>query len=93
MCGILDAEKGKKKLVMKALRTAWPAVLESFFVALVGMVDSFMVSGLGSYAVAAVSLTTQPKFICLALFLAINIAVSALVARRKGQEDRDRQAF
>ena len=89
MCGILDAEKGKKKLVMKALRTAWPAVLESFFVALVGMVDSFMVSGLGSYAVAAVSLTTQPKFICLALFLAINIAVSALVARRKGQEDRD----
>ena len=89
MCGIIDAEKGKKKLVIKALRTAWPAVLESFFVALVGMVDSFMVSGLGSYAVAAVSLTTQPKFICLALFLAINIAVSELVARRKGQEDRD----
>ena len=30
---------------------AWPAVCESFFVALAGMVDSLMVSSIGSYAV------------------------------------------
>ena len=81
--------KENKGLVARALQVSWPAVLESFFVALVSMVDSFMVSGLGSYAVAAVGLTTQPKFICLAFFTAINMAVSALVARRKGQGDRD----
>ena len=34
-------------------------------------------------------LTTQPKFISLCLFMALNVAVSALVARRKGQQDRD----
>lgn len=73
----------------KAVQVAWPAMLESFFVALVALVDSFMVSQLGAYAVAAVGLTTQPKFICLALFFAINTSVSALVARRKGQGDRD----
>ena len=89
MSSVLDKIKGNKALVVKALHVAWPAILESFFVALVAMVDSFMVSGLGSYAVAAVGLTTQPKFICLALFIAINMAVSALVARRKGQGDRD----
>lgn len=70
--------------VKKALKIAWPAVLESFFVALVGMVDSLMVSSLGEEAVAAVGLTTQPKFLFLALFIAMNIAVSAVVARRKG---------
>lgn len=78
-----------KKYIKNAANVAWPAVLESFFVALVGMVDSFMVSIVGAYAVAAVGLTTQPKFICLALFIAINTSVSALVARRKGQGERE----
>ena len=78
-----------KDHIKRALVVAWPAILESFFVALVAMVDSFMVSILGAYAVAAVGLTTQPKFICLAVFIAINTAVSALVARRKGQGDRE----
>jgi len=34
-------------------------------------------------------LTTQPKFIGFALFIALNVAVSALVATRRGQQDRD----
>ncbi len=80
---------GNKEYIGKAARMAWPSVVESFFVAFVGMVDSMMVSKLGSYAVAAVGLTTQPKFIGLAMFIATNVAVSALVARRKGEEDRE----
>lgn len=78
-----------KKHVKTALVVAWPAVLESFFVALVGMVDSLMVSRLGTYAVAAVGLTTQPKFLGLALFIATNVSLSAITARRKGQNDRE----
>lgn len=78
-----------KKYIRDAFQMAWPSVIESFCVAFVGMVDSMMVSRLGSYAVAAVGLTTQPKFICLAMFIAVNVAVSALVARRKGEEDRE----
>lgn len=85
----LQKVRENKKFVITAARVAWPAIIESFFVALVALVDSFMVSQLGAYAVAAVGLTTQPKFICLALFIAINTSVSALVARRKGQQDRD----
>lgn len=67
---------------------ALPAIIESFFVAFAGLVDSFMVSSLGSDAVAAVGLTTQPKFMGLALFFAINVSLSALVARRVGENKR-----
>ena len=65
---------------------AWPSIVESFFTAFAGLVDSLMVSSLGSYAVAAVGLTTQPKFVGLSLFFATNVAISALVARRRGEE-------
>ena len=77
-----------KALLRETLRMAWPAVLESFFVALAGMIDTMMVASLGTYAVAAVGLTTQPKFIALAVFFSCNVAVSALIARRRGQGDR-----
>ena len=63
--------------------------MESFLVSLVGMVDTFMVSSLGVYAIAAVGLTTQPKFIGLAVFISLNVAVSAIVARRKGEGNRE----
>ena len=63
-------------------------MIESFFVAFAGLVDALMVSSLGSDAVAAVGLTTQPKFIGLAIFIAINVSLSALVARRVGENRR-----
>lgn len=72
--------------IKTTMSMAWPAIVESFFAAFAGLVDSFMVSSLGSGAVAAVGLTTQPKFIGLSLFFAVNVAVSALVARRRGEK-------
>lgn len=78
-----------KNNVNTAIAMAWPSIIESFFVAFAGLVDSFMVSSLGPYAVAAVGLTTQPKFIGLSLFFAVNVAISALVARRYGENRRD----
>ena len=79
----------RKRMILRAISVAWPAMAESFFVTLAGMIDTMMVSALGSYAVAAVGLTNQPKFIALTLFFGINIAVSALVARRKGEQRRE----
>ena len=84
----LSFAKDNEEYIKEAFQMAWPAVMESFFVAFAGMVDSLMVSSLGAYAVAAVGLTTQPKFIALAMFIAMNVSVSAIVARRRGQDDR-----
>ncbi len=77
------------QIVKDALAVAWPSVLESFFVCLAGLVDTIMVGSLGSFAIAAVGLTTQPKFLGLAIFLSMNVAVSAIVARRKGAGDQE----
>lgn len=89
-----DAPEGPipadQDLLKETLRIAWPSMLESFLVALVGFIDTIMVSSLGTAAIAAVGLTTQPKFICLAVFLSLNVAVSALVARRRGQEEPEK---
>ena len=88
-----DEPKGEippaPRILRDTLQIAWPSILESFLVALVGVIDTIMVGTLGSAAIAAVGLCTQPKFIALALFLSMNVAVSAIVARRKGQEDRE----
>lgn len=85
----IEREHEKNEIAKEAMRMAWPAVCESFFVALAGMVDSLMVSSLGSASVAAVGLTTQPKFLGLALFFAVNVSISALVARRRGEKRQD----
>lgn len=78
-----------KNTVRIALNMAVPSILESFFVTLAGLIDSLMVSSLGAAAVAAVGLTAQPKFVGLAIFIAINVSLSALVARRRGEGKRD----
>ena len=79
----------KKENIQSAAAMAWPAIVESFFTAFAGLVDSLMVSSLGAYAVAAVGLTTQPKFIGLSLFFALNVSISALVARRRGENKKE----
>ena len=79
----------RRGMTRRALSTAWPAMAESFFVTLAGMIDTMMVSTLGPSAVSAVGLTQQPKFIGLTLFFGLNVAVSALVARRKGEQRRE----
>lgn len=78
----------KREYYKRAMKVAWPSVLESFFITLAGLIDTYMVSGLGKEAIAAVGLTTQPKFIGLSIFFSINVAVSALVARRKGEGNK-----
>ena len=82
-------KKYHKETLKITIDMAWPAIIESFFIAFAGLIDSLMVSSLGSYAVAAVGLTTQPKLLGLALFFAINVALSALVARRRGEKRQD----
>lgn len=79
----------QKDIVHATVNMAWPAIVESFFVAFAGLVDSLMVSALGPEAVASVGLTTQPKFLGLALFFALNVAISALVARRRGEQRKE----
>lgn len=78
-----------KEIYKTAINIAWPSALEAVLVQLISSVDLIMVGGLGPIAIAAVGITNQPKFILLALILSLNIGVTAVIARRRGEEDQD----
>lgn len=71
------------------LRIAWPATLEAVLIGLISFIDTMMVSGCGSAAIAAVGLTSQPRLLFYAVFFALNVGVTTIVSRRHGEENRD----
>ncbi|MBQ7860495.1 MAG: MATE family efflux transporter [Faecalibacterium sp.] len=85
-CGEIPSQLS---LVKRVVQVAWPSVLEMLLMSVGGIVDTAMVSGLGEEAIAAVGLTTQPKFIGLCFFFSMGTAVSALVARRRGEGNEE----
>ena len=86
-----------KELYNDIIRIAWPSFIELLLTQLASMVDLMMVGGIGGtsnptagvQALTAVGLTSQPKFLLMAAFIAMNTGVTALVARHKGSGNRD----
>lgn len=70
------------------LAIAAPAVAELVLTSLSQLVDTVMVGGIGPYAIAAVGLTNQPRFIMLSVFIALNVGTTALMARFRGAGDK-----
>lgn len=87
--------RGEIPASAQAYRDVWhiagPSVLEMVAQSLISSADTMMVGTLGSAAIAAVGLTNQPRMLMLAIFFAMNTGVTAIVARRKG-EDRPEEA-
>lgn len=101
MISFLDAHKmiNKNKVLgplptnsniyKKAFSVAWPSALESIFIALISAIDTMMVGSLGTDAIAAVGICTQPKFVVMATLLGLNTGVNVVIARRKGENRQD----
>lgn len=79
-----------KKINQEICSIAIPATIETLFTTMAGIIDSKMVSVLGLNAIAAISVTNQPKLFVLCFFFSINITISALVAKQRGRQDRER---
>ncbi|MBR2408708.1 MAG: MATE family efflux transporter [Lachnospiraceae bacterium] len=87
-----------KELYKDIVRIAWPSFVELLLTQLVSMADMMMVGGIGGEAnpqlgvdaITAVGLTTQPKFLLMTAFVALNTGVTALIARYKGQGDKEK---
>jgi len=84
ICGELPSSR---QAYRNALAIAWPSALEAFLVALIAAVDTIMVGSLGAEAISAVGITTQPKFVVLTVIISLNVGVTTIVARRKGEND------
>lgn len=73
-----------KMLYADVIRIAWPSMVELLLTQLASMVDLMMVGQLGAWALTSVGLTTQPKFLFMTIFQALNVGATAMVARYKG---------
>ncbi len=75
-----------KEAYSSFVKIAWPAMIESLFVAMASFIDGMMVSRASDTAVAAVGVTTQPRMLFYILFFAISASTVAVVSRRYGEK-------
>ena len=75
-----------RKIYADVIRIAWPSVIEMVTMSMISFIDTWLVSSLSEQAIAAVGLVTQPRMLMMALFFALNVGVTAIVARRKGED-------
>ncbi len=72
------------------LRIALPSVAEMVLVSLISSIDMMMVGNvLGAEALSSVGLPTQPRMLMLCMFFAMNVGVTSIVARRKGEQRQE----
>ncbi len=86
----LDPAVTSGMLYKDIVRIAWPSFMELILTQLTSMADMMMVGQLGAWAITSVGLTTQPKFLMMTMFMAMNVGATALVARHKGEGDQDK---
>ncbi len=84
----LPKDTTKKQIQKDILKIAFPSLVELVLVQLCTIIDNIMVGQLGSSELASVAYCTQPKFLLLCTFIALNIGTTALIARFKGMEDQ-----
>ncbi|MDY2889733.1 MAG: MATE family efflux transporter [Candidatus Caccosoma sp.] len=78
-----------KRISKDIMKIVWASMLESFLVALVTLFDGIQVADIGNVANAAVTICKQPYFVLVCLSQSLNVVLSAIIARRKGQKDVD----
>jgi putative MATE family efflux protein len=82
-------EISRTDLRKRVVALAGPSVVELVLSTLFGMVDMMMVGGVGPAAIAAVGMSNQPMFLGLAVFQALNVGTTAVVARSIGAKNID----
>lgn len=76
------------------VKIAWPSFLELVLTQLTSMADQIMVGQLpgemGVQALSAVGISAQPKFLLMTMMQALNVGATAMVARFRGQGNREK---
>lgn len=81
------------KLWRRVIAITWPAFIELVMSNLFGMVDMIMVGQLNPAAITSVGLTNQPFMLLLAVFAAVNVGTTTLVAWNIGADNREKASL
>lgn len=82
--------KNSTDMRREAISITWPAFVELVMSTLFGMVDMIMVGQLSSAAITSVGLTNQPFMLLLAIFSAVNVGTTTLVAWNIGARNTEK---
>ncbi|MCL2602990.1 MAG: MATE family efflux transporter [Defluviitaleaceae bacterium] len=89
-----DLRRGEITPTREAYKTslgiAIPAVVEMVSLALMDIISMIMVGRLGDFAISSVALTAQPRMIFFSVFFALNVSVTAIIARAKGAGEEEK---
>ena len=80
----LQARLTEGSVTRRVLSLAGPSVLEQSLVTLIGLVDAYIVGHLGAVALASVGLGSQVVNLIAALFAAVGVGATAVIARHIG---------
>ena len=84
----------RRRLTRDVVLLTWPSLLELILSQLTTFVDQIMVGripgDLGVVGLAAVGLAGSPKFTLMTAIQALNVGATAVIARSRGQQDRQR---
>ncbi len=84
----------KEQIYRDIILIAWPSQVELVLTQLTSIADQIMVGRLpgqeGITALAAVGLAAQPKFLLMTMIQALNVGATAMIARFRGQQNRER---
>src|SRR3990172_12689088 len=85
----LQARLTEGSVTHRVLSLAWPSVMEQSLLTLVGLVDAYIFGHLGAAAIAGVGLGGQVLNLTAALFSAVGVGATALIARHIGADEPD----
>lgn len=83
----------QESLGKRIIKLALPATVENIFQTLVGFVDTLLIAQLGLVAVTAVGLANTILNVYLAVYMALGVGATALIARSIGAGDRESLTF
>ncbi|HEL2090447.1 TPA: MATE family efflux transporter, partial [Streptococcus suis] len=83
----------QESLGKEIIRLSLPATVENIFQTLVGFVDTLLIAQLGLVAVTAVGLANTILNVYLAVYMALGVGATALIARSIGAGDRESLTF
>ncbi|HFU3799336.1 TPA: MATE family efflux transporter [Streptococcus suis] len=83
----------ENSLRKEIIRLALPATVENIFQTLVGFVDTLLIAQLGLVAVTAVGLANTILNVYLAVYMALGVGATALIARSIGAGDKEAVAY